>query len=128
MNKCCFPFCLIQTSGPGRKLNSTDTVAGTSKPRHSDAYVPPSRSELTPEARAAADAALARVQNRANPNEYNTSIAAIRMQVKRELEAEKQAKALADGAGPSSASAGSATACAVAKENVNLAVQGVFFR
>lgn len=87
--------------------------------------MPPNRSELTAEARAAADAAMARVQRRGDPSQFNTSLAAIRMQVKRELEAEKQAK-LAENAVQQQRDSGAAAA--VVKENTNLAVQGVFFR
>lgn len=118
----------FKAAGPGRKLNASDSDAGTSKPRRNDAdaYVPPNRSELTPEARAAADAALARVQSRATTGQLNTSLAAIRMQVKRELEAEKLAKQQA--ASPPASSSGSTAGATAPKENTNLAVQGVFFR
>lgn len=95
--------------------------------------MPPSRSALTPEARAAADAALARVQRRDDPRSFNTSIAAIRMQVKRELEAEKQAKLANEqraGSGGSTVgtSSTSATATVAPPDQSKLAVQGVFFR
>lgn len=132
------PSYFFQTAGPGRKLNATEeeaaraAAASSSRRRPDDVYVPPSRSELTPEARAAADAALARVQSRADPRQFNNSLANIRMQVKRELEAERQAKAAEEDAAAAVKSTTSATAAAeagmAAKENANLAVKGVFYR
>lgn len=70
--------------------------------------------------RTAADAALARVQAKNHDRgTFNTSIAAIRKQVKRELEAEKEA-ALSSIATPDTRSK--------VEPNEKLAVQGVFFR
>lgn len=70
--------------------------------------------------RTAADAALARVQAKNHDRgTFNTSIAAIRKQVKRELEAEKEA-ALADESTPNTPPK--------VETNEKLAVQGVFFR
>lgn len=53
----------------------------------------PKRDDLTDEAKTAAEAALARIQSqKRDPVQFNTSMAAIRAQVQRELEAEKKAK------------------------------------
>lgn len=76
---------------------------------------------LYPKSRAAAEAAMARTQKK-DQREFNTSLAAIQAQVRRELEAERKAKA---------EEAGSAEAAKVQETNVemkNFAVQGVFFR
>ena len=87
-------------------------------------YVPPSRHELSAEARAAADAAVARIQ-KTDKREFNTSLAAIRQQVQREIEAERKAKQQEE----EQAAAGTSAASSVKlEENKNLAVQGVFFR
>lgn len=67
--------------------------------------------------RAAAEAAIARTQKK-DPREFNTSLAAIRLQVQRELEAErKAAQQETEQAKPVSI-----------EENKNLAVKGVFFK
>lgn len=68
--------------------------------------------------RAAADAAMARVQKKDSRN-FNTSLAAIQAQVRRELEAEKKAKQEADH---------SSEQKAIEQNRSNMAVQGVFFR
>lgn len=72
--------------------------------------------------RAAAEAAMARIQKK-DTREFNTSLAAIKAQVKRELEAERKLKeeAAAKLAGESKDNANQS-------ENKNLACQGVFFR
>lgn len=112
----------IGAAGPGRKLNSETPQPSSSKPHPSskDIYVPPKRKELSSEAKAAADAALARVQN-TDKKEFNTSLAAIKAQVRRELENERKAKEQLD-------------QLTLNEENLpendrqDLAVQGVFFR
>ncbi|KAJ6641194.1 UBX domain-containing protein 6 [Pseudolycoriella hygida] len=107
----------FQAAGPGRKL--TDPAPSTSQPpkRSGDVYIPPKRNELSAEARAAADAAMARVQKKDSRN-FNTSLSAIQAQVRRELEAEKRAKQ----------EAGQTFEQKCEKDRTNLAVQGVYFR
>lgn len=116
-------------AGPGRRLNtdesSSATAAASSKPSK-DTYVPPKRNELSAEARAAATAAVARTQQRVSTG-FNTSLSAIRAQVKRELEAEKKEKEQETQAAAASAEQTAAAEPLVAK-NKNLAVEGVFFR
>lgn len=112
-------------AGPGRKLNSEVPQPSSSQKSHSssscrDVYVPPKRKELSAEAKAAAEAALARVQS-TDKKEFNTSLAAIKAQVRRELESERMAKELAEQEGPS----GNNIPDNIRKD---LAVQGVFFR
>ncbi|XP_058832809.1 UBX domain-containing protein 6 [Topomyia yanbarensis] len=113
--------------GPGRKLNSEAPPPSSSRSKSSgsaskEVYIPPKRKELSAEAKAAAEAALSRVQNR-DKKEFNTSLAAIQAQVRRELEAERKAKELAE-QGPA---AGESTA-STEDERKDLAVQGVYFR
>ncbi|XP_049546471.1 UBX domain-containing protein 6 [Anopheles darlingi] len=114
-------------AGPGRKLNSTTPApSSSSKPAPRDVYVPPKRSEISAEAKVAAAAALARFEGK-DKKEFNTSLAAIRAQVRKELEAEKRAK---DEAGTSDQSQNveerhDAEAADVKKD---YAVQGVYFR
>uniref|UniRef100_A0A1Q3FFG3 Putative ubiquitin regulatory protein n=1 Tax=Culex tarsalis TaxID=7177 RepID=A0A1Q3FFG3_CULTA len=119
-------------AGPGRKLNS-DTPApssssskfgsGGSSSGSKDVYVPPKRKELSNEAKAAANAALARIEGR-DKKEFNTSLAAIQAQVRRELEAERKAKEEQE----TTAAAGDSASSLSEDERKDLAVQGVYFR
>lgn len=121
----------------------------------SDAYVPPKRTELTSEARfgvslfffsfdlprfpffhccfffcmrrTAAEAALSRVQTqKKDDTQFNTSLAAIRAQVQRELEAEWKAKAELEK--DQVASHEVQPKILDDQCNRNLAAQGVYFR
>ncbi|XP_055379915.1 UBX domain-containing protein 6 [Condylostylus longicornis] len=103
--------------GQGRKLNAVQEPS-TSQKKVKDAYVPPKRKELSSEAKAAAAAALARVEKK-DKKEFNTSLAAIRAQVKRELEEEK----IRSG-GQQKAS----DECKRGEERENWVCKGVFFR
>uniref|UniRef100_A0A8W7Q014 UBX domain-containing protein n=1 Tax=Anopheles coluzzii TaxID=1518534 RepID=A0A8W7Q014_ANOCL len=118
----------LGVAGPGRKLNSDAPPPPSSKASSSkqkDAYVPPKRNELSAEAKAAANAALARFEGK-DKKEFNTSLAAIRAQVRKELEAEKKAK---EGGGPTGAEQeGSAEDGTAQEARKDYAVQGVFFR
>lgn len=77
------------------------------------------------ENRTAAEAALARIQcQKKNSTTFNTSLAAIRAQVQRELEAEKKAKAAAE----QQARTSDAPKVLTDENNKNLAAQGVYFR
>lgn len=112
-------------AGSGRKLNSeVPQPSSSSQKAHSsssrDVYVPPKRKELSAEAKAAAEAALARVQS-TDKKEFNTSLAAIKAQVRRELEMERKAK-------ESTLQEGSSGDNNADNERKDLAVQGVFFR
>ncbi|KFB43213.1 AGAP006391-PA-like protein [Anopheles sinensis] len=113
-------------AGPGRKLNSTaPPPASSSKagPSKDDVYVPPKRSEPSAQAKAAANAALARFEGK-DKKEFNTSLAAIRAQVRKELEAEKKAKeADAEHEGERQS-----TEQQDAEAKKDFAVQGVYFR
>jgi UBX domain-containing protein 6 len=80
----------FKLAGAGRKLNSE--APAPSKPKNpQDVYIPPKRSEFSEGARAAAQAALNRVQKK-DTKEFNTSLATIQAHVRRELEAERKAK------------------------------------
>ncbi|KAG4067661.1 hypothetical protein HA402_005433 [Bradysia odoriphaga] len=108
----------FKLAGPGRKLTDSSSASSSKPTKHDDAYIPPKRNELSAEARAAADAAMARVQKKDNRN-FNTSLAAIQAQVRRELEAEKKAKQEADQ---------SSEPKPIEQDRSNMAVQGVYFR
>ncbi|XP_065077762.1 UBX domain-containing protein 6 [Ochlerotatus camptorhynchus] len=113
----------LGAAGPGRKLNSEVPQPSSSQKPHSssrDVYVPPKRKELSAEAKAAAEAALARVQN-TDKKEFNTSLAAIKAQVRRELESERKVKEQLDQETPSGDNIPE-------NDRKDLAVQGVFFR
>lgn len=113
--------------GQGHKLNAPKPDAPTSSSRRPvDMYVPPKRNELSKEARAAANAALARIE-RKESRDFNTSLAAIKAQAKRELEAERRQKEELSNAS-SSIGASSTGASTSTVENRNLACEGVFFR
>lgn len=116
-------------AGPGRKLNSETNPAsssqksGSSSSSSKDVYIPPKRKELSSEAKAAAEAALARVQSK-DKKEFNTSLAAIQAQVRRELDAERKAKEQAE----QEATAGESRTGLSEEDQKDMAVQGVFFR
>lgn len=141
-------------AGPGRRLDGTDTPPPTtskSTKAQRDAYVAPQRKELTSEARysctfkiilpsladpkcivelsrfrTAAEAALARVQSqKTDTTHFNTSLAAIRAQVQRELEAERKTKTDLE---QQSSQEKSQPKILEDDHNLNLAAQGVYFR
>lgn len=120
----CFWF--AQLAGPGRRLNDAEPSTSSQKSKKDrDVYVPPQRNELTAEARTAAEAALARVQGQKKDTvQFNTSMAAIRAQVQRELEAEKKAKQELE----KTASTDREPKILTDEHNRNLATQGVYFR
>lgn len=80
----------FKLAGPGRRLNeSSTTVVGPSK--QNKGYNPPQRLEPSGATRLAADAAIARLSGQKRDyGAFNTSLAAIQAQVRRELEAEKK--------------------------------------
>lgn len=116
----------VQLAGPGRRLDATEPSTSTPKAsKNRDVYVPPQRNELTAEARTAAEAALARVQGqKKDAVQFNTSMAAIRVQVQRELEAEKKAKQELE----KTVSTDREPKILTDEHNRNLAAQGVYFR
>ncbi|SPP73493.1 UBX domain-containing protein 6 [Drosophila guanche] len=114
--------------GEGHKLNTPKQEApsssSNSRGRKYEAYVPPKRNELSNEARAAAAAALARIDKKTS-REFNTSLSAVKAQAKRELEAERRQKEEASATAEVSAST---TSTSSGGDNRNLACEGVFFR
>ncbi|XP_030381044.1 UBX domain-containing protein 6 [Scaptodrosophila lebanonensis] len=119
-----FKLKLGGTMGEGRKLNAPKQEQPTTSRSKHEAYVPPKRNSLSQEARAAANAALTRIEKK-DSRDFNTSLAAIKAQAKRELEAERRQK---EELASSSSIATSAFSNASAGDNKNLACQGVFFR
>lgn len=82
--------------GPGHKLtdepgSSSGSGSSGSKKPPVDAYVPPKRAELNSASQRARDAAMNRMVKK-DPVEFNTSLAAIRAQAKKELQAEQEMK------------------------------------
>lgn len=75
--------------------------------------------------RTAAEAALARVQSQKDTTRFNTSLAAIRAQVQRELEAERKAKSDLEKQGILEPAQPKVLGD---EHNRNLAATGVFFR
>lgn len=77
----------FKMAGPGHKLSESTLSSNSSHNSRKEA--PVKRSGLSEESKVAAEAALARLtQKRENPS-FNTSLAAIQAQVKRELENER---------------------------------------
>lgn len=77
----------FKLAGPGHKLTeSSTTVVGPKK----DRYVPPQKGEQSEAGRQAAEAALARLNSQSRDTPFNTSLAAIQAQVRRELESQKK--------------------------------------
>lgn len=79
--------------GPGHKLSaepssSSSSSSSSSKKPAADVYVPPKRSELCSASQRARDAALNRMEKK-DPSDFNTSLAAIRAQARKELQAEQ---------------------------------------
>ncbi|EDX07715.1 UBX domain-containing protein 6 [Drosophila simulans] len=110
--------------GTGHKLNSPkqETPSSSSRQKY-EAYVPPKRNEISNEARAAASAALARIDKKTS-RDFNTSLSAVKAQAKRELEAERRQREEAMG----TASTTSTSTSASGGDTRNLACEGVFFR
>lgn len=81
--------------GPGHKLTDqpaqSSSSSGGGSRRPADVYVPPKRSELNSASQRARDAALNRLEKK-EPSDFNTSLAAIRAQAKKELLAEQELK------------------------------------
>ncbi|XP_061401310.1 UBX domain-containing protein 6 [Musca vetustissima] len=79
--------------GQGHSLSSSEPGTSSSQGRKSnyEEYVPPKRKELSNEAKAAAEAALARIEKRGDAKTLNTSLAAIKARAKQELQAEAAA-------------------------------------
>lgn len=110
-------FKLTGGLGQGRTLKAGPESSSSNKKNTKDIYQPPKRKALSEEAKTAAAAAMNRVQKKDN-REFNTSLAAIKAQVKRELEAEKQMKEVVKNEMQGTSEI----------ENKNLACQGVYFR
>lgn len=113
----------FKLAGPGHKLNESSTnVVGPSKAKTKPL---PQRIEPNDAGRQAAQAALARVSCQ-NPNtSFNTSLAAIQAQVRRELEAEKKNAAAA---GVDIALPTTDTSKSDIETSPHLAVKAVYFR
>lgn len=113
----------FKLAGPGHKLNeSSINVVGPSKSKAKPAL---QRAEPSDATRQAAQAALARVSSQ-NPNtSFNTSLAAIQAQVRRELDAEKKNSA---GANVSSDLPSTETLSNDIEASPHLAAKGVYFR
>jgi UBX domain-containing protein 6 len=110
----------FKLAGPGHRLNeSSTTIVGPSKQRPT--YVA-QRSQPSDATRQAAEAALARFSNQNKNTGFNTSLAAIQAQVRRELEAEKKNAANVEEVSHSTPLQSNLEA------SPHLAVKGVYFR
>ncbi|XP_034236603.1 UBX domain-containing protein 6 [Thrips palmi] len=118
----------FKRAGPGHKL--TENTSSSRSLSVAETPAAP-RAPMSDEARQAAEAAMARINTGKRPDQaaFQTSLAAIQSQVRRELEAEKKQAALASGTASSSQESVSKSATPVEVEaSPHLAVQGVFFR
>uniref|UniRef100_A0A1A9UY59 UBX domain-containing protein n=1 Tax=Glossina austeni TaxID=7395 RepID=A0A1A9UY59_GLOAU len=107
------------TLGQGHALNAPSEPSGSQRKSNHKAYEPPKRKEVSNEARAAAAAALARIETK-DTREFNTSLAAIKAQAKKELEAERKLR--------EEKKADENSSETETRPDVTLACQGVFFR
>lgn len=113
----------FKLAGPGHKLTEDTAIVGPSKKNQKGAYQPPPANRSVTEANQhAAIAAMARINSQAKSSAFNTSLAAIQAQVKRELEAEKKSELEA----MSSTSRGPTTT--ELEASPLLAAKGVFFK
>lgn len=113
----------FKAAGPGVKLSDSSGPSSSKAPSRpkKDVYQPPARSGLTAESKQAANAALARMEGkRADAPGFNTSLAAIRAQAKREIEAEKRVENSETDEKPVTVSDG--------KVSARFTVEGVLFR
>lgn len=77
----------FKLAGPGHKLSeSSSTVV----PPKKDKYMPAPKGEQSAASRQAAEAALARLNSQTKETAFNTSLAAIQAQVRKELESQKK--------------------------------------
>lgn len=115
--------------GPGHKLTDEpkqggSSSSGSTKKPPVDAYVPPKRAELCSASQRARDAALNRMVKK-DPVEFNTSLAAIRAQAKRELQAEQELKQR-QAQGENASKTDSPASSSASPQSANC--PGVFFR
>lgn len=113
----------FKKAGPGHKL--TDDTSSRSLPEARSAPAP--RGPMSDEARQAAAAAMSRISSTKRPDQaaFQTSLAAIQSQVRREMEAEKKA---ASASSSSELSMTKPQAPIELEASPHLAVQGVYFR
>lgn len=116
----------FKRAGPGHKL--TEDTSSSRSLSVADTRAAP-RAPMSDEARQAATAAMARMNTgrRADQAAFQTSLAAIQSQVRRELEAEKKQAALST-ASSSEESVSKSTTPVELEASPHLAVQGVYFR
>lgn len=81
----------FKLAGPGHKLTESTASSATSNNKK-PGYIPQTSRELTDATKQAAEAALARMGGPKKDYAFNTSLAAIQAQVRRELEAESKNK------------------------------------
>lgn len=118
----------FKRAGPGRKL--TEDTSSRSSSQETNVVAAP-RAPMSDEARQAAAAAMARINSgrRTDQAAFQTSLAAIQSQVRKEMEAEKKEAASKGGASTSSEQSLTKSQSSVELEaNPILAVQGVYFR
>ncbi|PNF29425.1 UBX domain-containing protein 6 [Cryptotermes secundus] len=114
----------FKLAGPGHRLTGENTSQNRTDSRSSYTVAP--RSAPSTESRQAAAAALARLDGQKQDHAgFNTSLAAIQAQVRRELEAEKKAAALAE---KEASLADAQPGQQDESSSPYLAVTGVFFR
>ncbi|KAK5648879.1 hypothetical protein RI129_003771 [Pyrocoelia pectoralis] len=115
----------FKLAGPGRRLDTSDdsssSVIQTGK--HHASQVP--RGEPSHATRQAAEAALARLNSQRKDTNFNTSLAAIQAQVRRELEAERKNEELKRSPPPLRRSTEEEVELEMSP---NLAVRGVYYR
>ncbi|CAH2986918.1 unnamed protein product [Chilo suppressalis] len=113
----------FKLAGPGHKLSESN-VSNSSNSSRKDVPVVP-RAGLSEESKIAAEAALARLQKKRDNPSFNTSLAAIQAQVKKEMESERAAASTAATSSPNTEQEKHDTEADLPK---NYAASGVFFK
>ncbi|KAM3962225.1 LOW QUALITY PROTEIN: GDI interacting protein 3 [Aphomia sociella] len=116
----------FKLAGPGHKLSESTISSHSSNSSRKEVPVV-KRSGLSEESKVAAEAALARLQQKRENPAFNTSLAAIQAQVKKELENEKASPSTAQTAQTSASSDTEKKELEVDLPR-NFAASGVFFK
>lgn len=110
----------FKLAGPGRRLDESSATAIVSPSKPKTNKYNPQRYEPTAATVQAAEAAMTRLNSQSRSTNFNTSLAAIQAQVRRELEAEKNAD--------SARAQPSRPVETELEASPHLAVNGVYFR
>lgn len=118
----------FKMAGPGHKLSESTISSQSSNVQCSKKEVRMIRSGLSEESKVAAEAALSRLQQKRENPSFNTSLAAIQAQVKRELENEQANQMAAASASKSTSAPSEHQKREIEDLPRNYAASGVYFK